>query len=44
VVFEHQWNLKGSAVISVAEFYEISVDNMVRNLEAGRRKHFPGIM
>lgn len=42
VVAEHQWELKGSAAISVAEFYTISVDNMVRNLEAGRRKNFPG--
>ena len=42
VITEHQWNLKESAAISVAEFYTIGVDNMVRNLEAGRRKNFPG--
>lgn len=42
VVTEHQWSLKGSAAISVAEFYTIAVDNMVRNLEAGRHKNFPG--
>ncbi|AMU94671.1 hypothetical protein AOA14_08665 [Sphingopyxis terrae subsp. terrae NBRC 15098] len=42
VVTEHQWKLKESAAIGVAEFYAISVDNMVRNLEAGRRRNFPG--
>ena len=42
VITEHQWRLKGAAAISVAEFYAISVDNMVRNLETGRRKNFPG--
>lgn len=42
VITEHQWKLKESAAISVAEFYKIGVDNMVRNLEAGRRKNFPG--
>ena len=42
VVTEHQWALNESAAISLAEFYTISVDNMVRNLEAGRRKNFPG--
>nr|WP_202385509.1 hypothetical protein [Altericroceibacterium endophyticum] len=42
VIAEHQWKLKESAAISVAEFYTIGVDNMVRNLEAGRRKNFPG--
>ena len=41
MVTEHQWKLKESAAISVAEFYTIGVDNMVRNLEAGRRKNFP---
>lgn len=42
VITEHQWKLKGGAAISIAEFYRISVDNMVRNLESGRRKNFPG--
>ncbi|WP_395665506.1 hypothetical protein [Methylocella sp.] len=42
VVTEHQWKLQESAAISVAEFYAIGVENMVRNLEAGRRKNFPG--
>lgn len=42
VVTEHQWRLKESATFSVAEFYTIGVSNMVRNLEAGRRKNFPG--
>ena len=41
VISEHQWKLKESAAISVGEFYTIGVDNMVRNLEAGRRKNFP---
>ncbi|MDQ1902369.1 hypothetical protein RAH32_18270 [Paracoccus sp. WLY502] len=42
VITEHQWELKGSTAISVGEFYTIGVDNMVRNLETGRRKNFPG--
>lgn len=42
VITEHQWKLKESSAISVGEFYTIGVDNMVRNLEAGRRKNFPG--
>lgn len=42
VITEHQWKLKGGAAISVAEFYTIGVDNMVRNLETGRRMNFPG--
>lgn len=42
VITEHQWKLKESAAISVAEFYTVGVENMVRNLEAGRRKNFPG--
>lgn len=41
VITEHQWRLKEAAAISVAEFYTIGVDNMVRNLEAGRRNNFP---
>ncbi|MFL0415715.1 hypothetical protein [Sphingomonas sp. 179-A 2A2 NHS] len=41
VIGEHQWKLKESAAISVGEFYAVGVDNMVRNLEAGRRNHFP---
>lgn len=42
VITEHQLELKESTAISVGEFYTIGVDNMVRNLEAGRRKNFPG--
>ena len=42
VINEHQWKLTQRAAISVAEFYTIGVDNMVRNLESGRRKNFPG--
>lgn len=39
---EHQWMLTESAAISVGEFYTVGVANMVTNLEAGRRKNFPG--
>lgn len=42
VISEHQWKLRESANFHVAEFFEIGVDNMVRNLEAGRRQNFPG--
>lgn len=42
VVSIHQRNLRGSWSFHVAEFYEIGVDNMIRNLEAGRKANFPG--
>ncbi|TGX49203.1 hypothetical protein E5A73_20425 [Sphingomonas gei] len=42
VITEHQWKLKETASFHLAEFVEIGVDNMVRNLEAGRRQNFPG--
>lgn len=42
IITEHQWKLKETANFHVAEFLEIAVDNMVRNLEAGRRQNFPG--
>ena len=41
IITEHQWELTQSAAISIAEFYMISVANMVQNLETGRRKNFP---
>ncbi|PZU74426.1 MAG: hypothetical protein DI530_16170 [Sphingomonas sp.] len=42
VISEHQWSLKESANFHVAGFFEIGVENMVRNLEAGRRQNYPG--
>jgi len=42
IITEHQWKLKETANFHVAEFLEIAVENMVRNLEAGRRQNFPG--
>lgn len=42
IITEHQWKLRETANFHVAEFLEIGVDNMVRNLEAGRRQNFPG--
>lgn len=42
IVSEHQWSLQSAANFHVAEVYEIGVDNMVRNLESGRRINFPG--
>ncbi len=42
VITEHQWKPKESAALSVAEFYMIGIDNMVRNLETGRCKNFLG--
>lgn len=42
VISEHHWKLTESASFHVAEFFEIGVDNMVRNLEAGRRQNYPG--
>lgn len=42
IITEHQWELKEVANFHVGEFFAISVENMVRNLEAGRRQNFPG--
>lgn len=42
VVSEHQRKLKESVNFHVAQFYAIGVENMVRNLETGRRANFPG--
>ena len=42
VISEHQWKLKESANFHIAEFFEIGVENMVRNLETGRRQNYPG--
>lgn len=42
IISEHQSNLNGTVAFHVAEFYQNSVDNMVRNLETGRKVNFPG--
>lgn len=42
IVGSHQRSLNGSLNFHLGEFYVIAVDNMVRNLEAGRRTNFPG--
>lgn len=42
IVSEHQVSLNDAFNFHLAEIYEISVDNMVRNLETGRRANFPG--
>ena len=42
IVSQHESGVTGGSVsFHVAEFFEISVDNMVRNLEAGRKLNFP---
>nr|WP_321484292.1 hypothetical protein [uncultured Cohaesibacter sp.] len=42
IVRKHELGLSGGrSSFHVAEFFEIAVDNMVRNLEAGRRINFP---
>ena len=42
IIQEHEEGLQsGSFSFHVGEFFHISVDNMVRNLEAGRRHNFP---
>lgn len=42
IVDEHERGLHtGQSSFHVAEFFHISVDNMVRNLETGRRNNFP---
>lgn len=42
IITEHQWKLKEVANFHVGEFFAIGVENMVRNLETGRRQNFPG--
>lgn len=42
VITDHQIALDDTAAISVGELYTVSIDNMVRNLEAGRRENYPG--
>lgn len=42
IISEHEAGLNEGLSFHVGEFYQISVDNMVRNLEAGRRLNFPG--
>lgn len=42
IVSKHETGISGGGFsFHVAEFIEISVDNMVRNLEAGRKLNFP---
>ncbi|GLR78889.1 hypothetical protein HUE56_28090 (plasmid) [Azospirillum oryzae] len=41
IISEHQSSLGGAVNFHLGEFYEIGVDNMIRNLEAGRRVNFP---
>lgn len=42
IVSKHQASLNGPVNFHVGEFYRIAVDNMVRNLETGRKENFPG--
>jgi hypothetical protein len=42
IIFDHQEGLGGPQNFHLAEFYTISVDNMVRNLLSGRKANFPG--
>jgi hypothetical protein len=41
IVRVHEQGLRGSVSINLAEFYTISVDNMVRNLRTARGVNFP---
>lgn len=42
IVSEHEVGVRGGGFsFHVAEFFHIAVDNMVRNLEAGRKLNFP---
>ncbi|ARP67216.1 hypothetical protein FJ872_08295 [Mesorhizobium sp. B2-5-9] len=42
IISYHQRNLDGAMAFHVGEFYQIAVENIVRNLEAGRKVNFPG--
>ena len=42
VVTDHEWKFRDAASFHVGEFYAIGVENMVHNLETGRRANFPG--
>lgn len=42
IVANHQRNLNDTVSFHVGEFYAIAIENMVRNLETGRRANFPG--
>lgn len=42
IISEHEYHLNESISLQVAEFYRIAADNLVRNLEAGRKVNFPG--
>lgn len=40
IISEHQRSLSGTVNFHLGEFFEIGVENMIRNLEAGRRVNF----
>ncbi|MBX4898846.1 AbiU2 domain-containing protein [Rhizobium bangladeshense] len=42
IISGHHMALEDKANFHIAEFYEIAVDNMLRNLEEGRTRNFPG--
>ncbi len=42
IISGHQIALENKVNFHIAEFYEIAVDNMLRNLEEGRMRNFPG--
>lgn len=42
IIASHQRNLNDTVGFHVGEFYAIAIENMVRNLETGRRANFPG--
>lgn len=42
IIVKHQSSLGGPVNFHLAQFFRIAIDNMVRNLEAGRRINFPG--
>ncbi|WP_245872420.1 AbiU2 domain-containing protein [Brucella pituitosa] len=42
IIADHEAALNGNASFHIAEFYEIAANNMLRNLEEGRKRNFPG--
>jgi len=42
IITTHESSLKDQWSVHLGEFYHVAVDNMVRNLEAGRKLNFPG--
>lgn len=42
IIVDHQSHLDGKVNFHIAEFYTIATENMIRNLEAGRKLNFPG--